>query len=85
MAWSSLIFIFLPDTPMTARFLSDSDRAKAIRRVEENMTGIKNDTWKRYQFIEALTDVKVWLFVLIQLTGQIANGGVHSVSSKPAL
>lgn len=70
---------FLPDTPMNARFLSQEDRVKAVERVQENMTGIKNNTWKTSQTIEALLDIKVWLLVLIQLSAQIANGGVHGV------
>lgn len=79
-AWSAFIYIFLPDTPTNARFLSKVDRAKAVDRVRENMTGIRSDTWKWSQSLEALTDVKIWLLVLIQLSQQVANGGVHGVS-----
>lgn len=53
---------------------------KAVDRVRENMTGIRSDTWKWSQSLEALTDVKIWLLVLIQLSQQVANGGVHGVS-----
>ena len=79
-AWSMFIYFFLPDTPANARFLNREDRAKAIDRVRENMTGIRSDTWKWSQSIEALTDVKIWLLVAVQLSQQIANGGVHGVS-----
>jgi hypothetical protein len=79
-SWSTAIFFFLPDTPMNAKFLSAEDRIKAIERVQENMTGIKSNTWKPKQSIEALLDVKVWLLVLVQLSAQIANGGITSVS-----
>ena len=79
-AWSVFIYIFLPDTPTNARFLNREDRAKAVDRVRENMTGIRSDTWKWSQSIEALTDVKIWLLVAVQLSQQIANGGVHGVS-----
>jgi len=80
-AWSAFIYIFLPDTPANARFLSKVDRAKAVDRVRENMTGIRSDTWKWSQSLEALTDVKIWLLVLIQLSQQVANGGVHGFGS----
>jgi hypothetical protein len=43
-AWSIFIYFFLPDTPANARFLNKEDRAKAIDRVRENMTGIRSDT-----------------------------------------
>lgn len=74
------IYFFLPDTPANARFLNKEDRGKAIDRVRENMTGIRSDTWKWSQSVEALTDVKIWLLVAVQLSQQIANGGVHGVS-----
>jgi len=78
--WSFFIYFFLPDTPANARFLSKEDRGKAIDRVRENMTGIRSDTWKWSQSVEALTDIKIWLLVAIQLSQNIANGGVHGVS-----
>lgn len=84
-AWSVVAFFVLPDTPATARFLSKEDRARAVKRVEENMTGIKSSQWKRYQFVEALGDVQVWLLVVVQMTGSIANGGVTNVSFMPFL
>lgn len=80
-AWSVFIYFFLPDTPANARFLKKEDRVKAVDRVRENMTGIRNDTWKWGQSFEALTDVKIWLLVAVQLSQQIANGGVHGVGS----
>lgn len=83
--WSAAMFFLLPDTPASARFLSREDRAKAIKRVEANMTGIKSSEWKRYQFLEALGDVQVWLLVIVQMTGSISNGGVTNVSpSNPS-
>lgn len=67
---------------MDARFLNEEDRLKAIRRVQENMTGIKSDEFKISQFIEALLDLKCWALVLIQLTCSIPNGGVSNVSEQ---
>lgn len=77
--WSAAIYYFLPNEPSSARFLNESDRSKAIDRVQENMTGIKNNTWKWSQSIEALLDVKIWILVAIQLAQNIANGGLHGV------
>jgi hypothetical protein len=77
--WSFVLFYWLPDTPTNARFLSEEDRYKAIRRVQENMTGIKSNEFKLQQFIEALLDLKCWALVLIQLTCSIPNGGVSNV------
>lgn len=81
MAWSAAIYFFLPNEPSNAKFLDAFDRDKAINRVQENMTGIKNNTWKWSQSIEALLDVKIWLLVAIQVAQNIANGGLHGVSA----
>lgn len=80
-AWSAALFYLLPDTPMKAWFLSADDRAKAVERVRENMTGIKNDEFKMYQCVEALLDPQAWFLVLIQIINNIANGGLLTFSS----
>jgi hypothetical protein len=65
---------------MTARFLGEQDRLKAVGRIRENKTGVKNNVWKMAQAIEATLDIKIWLLVIIQLSTNVANGGVQSVS-----
>lgn len=65
---------------MTAWFLNHDERSMAVERVRENKTGIKNDKWKTGQIVEALTDPKAWLLVLIQMCCNIPNGGITSVS-----
>lgn len=70
----------LPDVPGKAIFLSEEDRRKAVLRVQENMTGIKNNKVKWSHVQEALLDPKSWFLVLIQLCSTIPNGGVASVS-----
>jgi ACS family allantoate permease-like MFS transporter len=39
----------------------------AIERIRENQTGVENKHWKKHQALEAVTDLKVWLFVLFSL------------------
>lgn len=56
--------VCFPDSPVKARFLDEEERTKAVRRVQGNHSGIETKTWKRAQLIEALTDVKTWLFFL---------------------
>lgn len=80
MAWGITTLFILPDIPGKAIFLSEEDRRKAIIRVQENMTGIKNNKVKWDHVQEALVDPKSWLLVLIQLCSTIPNGGVASVS-----
>lgn len=79
-AWSIVILFALPDVPMTAWFLNETDRNKAIIRVDQNMTGMKSNEVKLSQCFECLLDVKSWLIVLIELACVIPNGGVGAVS-----
>lgn len=73
------MYFLLPDTQLNARFLSKDDQTKAVQRVQENMTGIKNNTFKLSQTLEALLDIKVWLLVIIHIAMSVANGGLQGV------
>jgi sugar phosphate permease len=79
-AVSIMVLIFLPDTPANARFLTKDERAQAVARVETNMTGIKNDKWKREQVMEALCDPNAWLLTVAYLATIIPNNGLLTVS-----
>lgn len=65
---------------MGAWFLEEEDQYKAIERVKENLTGIKNSHVKFDQVLEAFKDPKVWLLAAIQLTQNVPNGALGSVS-----
>lgn len=78
-AWAAGVYFLLPDVPTSAWFLSKEDQVKAVVRVRENMTGIKNDNFQWKQCREALLDSNAWLIVLIQLCANVPNGGLHSV------
>ncbi|OAA80446.1 Major facilitator superfamily domain, general substrate transporter [Akanthomyces lecanii RCEF 1005] len=80
-SWSVVIFFFLPEDPGKARYLTKEEREKAVKRVKTNMTGSKTTKIDWSQCLEAVCDLQVWLLVLIQLSGQIANGGVQGFGS----
>lgn len=66
-------WIWFPDSPATAHFLTPRERAIAIERIKVNQTGIENKHFKREQMIEALTDPKTWLFALFSCLDNIPN------------
>ena len=59
--------LFLPDTPMTAAFLSQDEKVLAIRRVGDNKTGIENRKFKWSHVKELLLDVQVILLILVTM------------------
>jgi ACS family allantoate permease-like MFS transporter len=63
----------LPDSPVTAPFLSDRERRITIDRLQSNKTGVKNTHHKKEQVIEALTDLKVWLLVAAVFCHNMTN------------
>ncbi|KAI0144514.1 MFS general substrate transporter [Xylariaceae sp. FL1272] len=74
--WSLVIGVFLPDNPVTAKFLSPREKAIAIERIRADQTGIENKTFNKKQMIEAFTDPKTWFMLLFQLSISIPNGGL---------
>ncbi|KAE8421712.1 major facilitator superfamily domain-containing protein [Aspergillus pseudocaelatus] len=76
--WGILIVIFLPDSPVTTRYLSPREKRLAVERLRENQTGVENKTLKPAQIYEAFLDWKVWVFLLLGLSGNIPNGGISN-------
>ncbi|GAB1194954.1 hypothetical protein APSETT444_004206 [Aspergillus pseudonomiae] len=76
--WGIVIVIFLPDSPVTTRYLSPREKRLAVERLRENQTGVENKTLKPAQIYEAFLDWKVWVFLLLGLSGNIPNGGISN-------
>ncbi|KAG0133672.1 major facilitator superfamily domain-containing protein [Tuber indicum] len=76
--WGVVMFIFLPDSPVSARFLTKGERRMAVRRLRDDQTGIENKTLKPYQITEAFCDTKVYLFFLLGIVCNVPNGGISN-------
>lgn len=59
--------LLLPDTPMQARFLSEPEKVALLKHVAINQTGIENEQIKISHVLEILTDVQLWLLVLLMI------------------
>ncbi|KAI0888692.1 MFS general substrate transporter [Annulohypoxylon maeteangense] len=68
------VYLFFPDNPMSAHFLTLEERAQAILRIASNHSGIEQKRFKRHQLVEALKDPKTWLFFLHSWSQEMANG-----------
>ncbi|CAE6506910.1 unnamed protein product [Rhizoctonia solani] len=69
--WFLLLF---PDSPVKARFLTKDEKVKAVRRIQSNQSGIETKSWKHEQAVEAVKDVKTWLFFLFAAVSNLQNG-----------
>ncbi|KAA8903622.1 hypothetical protein TRICI_005659 [Trichomonascus ciferrii] len=74
-AWGVVVFFFLPDSPLDAKFLTEREKKLLVLKLRENQTGIQSNVLKISQLKEAVLDYNVWIFFLIAMFGNIPNGG----------
>ncbi|GJJ14247.1 hypothetical protein Clacol_008511 [Clathrus columnatus] len=60
-----IFWVFFPNSPIDAWFLSPEERRIAVERIKVNQTGIGNKLFKYDQMVECLKDPKTWIFALI--------------------
>jgi ACS family allantoate permease-like MFS transporter len=77
-----LIFVFLPDNQLNARWLTKEERVLAVERVRVNQQGIGNKKFKMHQFREALADPFTWMVVFLTVALSIPNGGLTNYFSQ---
>ncbi|GAO15376.1 uncharacterized protein UV8b_07061 [Ustilaginoidea virens] len=77
-AFSIVIFIFMPDSPMTAKFLNRDDKLIAIERLRMNQMGIGSGVWKWDHVRECVMDPKTWLWFLLMFVISIPSGGIST-------
>lgn len=76
--WGFVIFFFLPGSIVECNFLNEREKYIAVERLRANRTGVKNKTFKKYQFKEALLDINVWLLAILEFVGCLPAGGVQN-------
>lgn len=67
-AYSTLVLLFMPDSPMEARFLSDREKVIAVERLRANQMGIISREWRWDHVWETASDVKTWLWFFLIVT-----------------
>jgi len=72
------VLIWMPDSPVTAKFLTQEERRAALERVRDNQTGTHNKEFKVYQVKEAVMDPRVWLEFILVMTIGLPNGAMSS-------
>lgn len=74
------IWLWFPDSPLNAHFLTLEERAQAVLRIKSNHSGIEQKHFKRHQFIEALQDPKTYMFFFHAWSQEMANGLTNQYS-----
>lgn len=60
----TLTFFFIPDTPIKAKWLSESEKVALLEHVGENQTGVWSTTLSSKQIWESVFDIQLWLLTL---------------------
>lgn len=58
------VIVFLPDTPMKAKWLSDDEKVALLKHVSVNKTGVENRKFRLKEVFEALMDPQVYLLLV---------------------
>ncbi|KAG8625959.1 hypothetical protein KVT40_006360 [Elsinoe batatas] len=76
--WGAVIMWLMPDSPVTAKFLTDHEKRIVVIRLKDNQTGVENKQLKLYQVWEAFRDPKIYLFYLLGTVCNTPNGGISN-------
>ncbi|TVY22577.1 putative transporter [Lachnellula hyalina] len=79
--WSTVVFWFLPNNPLEAKWLSEREKYMLIQRKATDNTGMESKTFKKEQIWEALMDVKTWLIWFAIVALQVPNGGLTTFNT----
>ncbi|TVY84406.1 putative transporter [Lachnellula suecica] len=79
--WSLVVFYFLPNNPLEAKWLSEREKFMLIQRKAIDNTGMESKTFKKEQIWEALLDIKTWLIWFAIVALQVPNGGLTTFNT----
>ncbi|KAK1579574.1 major facilitator superfamily transporter [Colletotrichum navitas] len=76
--FSVVMFIFMPDSPVEAKFLKEHDKLIAIERLRMNQQGVMSREWRWDHLKESLLDVKTWCWFFLVFSISIPSGGIST-------
>lgn len=79
--WAIVFLLVMPDSPASAKFLTDHEKAILVKHVSQNNQGVKDQRFKWEQVQEAVTDISLYVFAAIGICCGIINGGVANFQS----
>ncbi|KAJ6079796.1 hypothetical protein N7467_009549 [Penicillium canescens] len=75
-AFSAVILVFMPDSPVSAKFLNEEDKLLAIERQRMNQQGVESQEWKWDHVKEAFLDPKSWFWFALMFSISVPSGGI---------
>jgi MFS family permease len=75
------VILFLPDTPMKAKWLSNTEKVALLKHVSVNQTGIESRKFRPKQILEALMDPQMYLLLVSVVLLSVSSGVVTTYSA----
>ncbi|KAK6457364.1 allantoate permease [Scheffersomyces xylosifermentans] len=80
--WGCLMWFYLPDSPINARFLSTKEKCYVMDRIiKQSNGGVETNEWNWSQVREAFLDVKSYIIFAFNICINIPNGGLSTYSA----
>ncbi|KAK6213140.1 Major facilitator superfamily transporter [Colletotrichum higginsianum IMI 349063] len=76
--FSAVMFLYMPDSPVEAKFLNDHDKLIAIERLRMNQQGVMSREWRWDHLKESLLDIKTWFWFALVFSISIPSGGIST-------
>ncbi|RFU28736.1 hypothetical protein B7463_g7630, partial [Scytalidium lignicola] len=74
--FSVVVFVYLPDSPVDAKFLNDHEKLLAVERLRANQMGVDSNQWRWDHVTESLLDIKTWCWFALIFSISIPSGGI---------
>ncbi|WWD03389.1 hypothetical protein V865_001441 [Kwoniella europaea PYCC6329] len=76
-----IVLVFLPDTPVQARWATKEEKVKYVERVRTNDQGIQQKVWRSDQAWEVLRDPLPWLLFGMMFIQSTVVGGLNTFNN----
>lgn len=80
-----LIFLFIPDTPIKANWLSESEKVALLQHVGKNQTGVWSTTLNLKQIWESVLDIQLWLLTLTTILVSLPRDSITTMARADSL
>ncbi|KAK0609977.1 major facilitator superfamily domain-containing protein [Bombardia bombarda] len=74
--YSAAVLVFMPDSPMEAKYLTEREKVIAVERLRANQMGVASREWRWDHVWETMLDFKTWCWFVAIIAISIASGGV---------
>ncbi|KAF9873096.1 allantoate permease [Colletotrichum karsti] len=77
-SYSFIVLILMPDSPMSAKYLTEREKVIAVERLRANQMGMQSGHWRWDHVWETFMDLKTWCWFILIIAISIASGGIST-------